>query len=62
MTNDTAYDILNHAEKATLEVRLTAVAHIFKHGTVGMGNSAALDRMAQGISFIAEALARQVAK
>lgn len=53
---DAAYAVLNKAEAHDLDARLRAVATIFKHGTVGMGDKAALDRMAQGISFICEAL------
>lgn len=55
-----AIKVLDKAEHHPLPERLAAVAILFKHGTAGgMGDSAALDRMSQGIAFLCEAMGRR---
>lgn len=58
---EAAYVVLNRAEHEPLGVRLEAVATVLRHGTAGMNEKAAIDRMAQGVAFIAEALAKTYA-
>ncbi len=56
-----SYEVLNRAEHHGLAERLNATATMFLHGTAGgMGDSAALDRIAQGVAFLCEHAARQV--